>query len=130
MLIRGGIVYAEDNDDTRALLSRLLQGEGYQILAAHSFERASESLAEERVDLVIVDLGSPDRTGLALMSEVRRMHPAKGIVLSGYDTAQDSFDAGYSADMLNPLIARRGVFISSQIYWPCVTPHTSRVAIA
>lgn len=57
----------------------------------------------ERIDLVIADLGLPDRSGLSLLAEIRKAQPAKGIVLSVYDIGNDTHDAGYSAHMLKPI---------------------------
>src|SRR5690349_3488935 len=115
MPMKGRILYAEDNDDTRILLTRLLRTEGYHVLTAHSFASAVEVATKERVDLVIADLGLPDRSGLALLAEVRKAHAAKGIVLSGYDIGNDTFDAGYSAHMLKPIDFNRLSALISQV---------------
>ena len=102
--MRGRILYVEDDDETRVIMQRLLAREGYSVTTAQSRNEALSAAGESKLDLLIVDLGLPDGSGLSLLSEARKVQPpVKGIVVSGYDIGQDVFDAGYSAQMLKPI---------------------------
>ncbi|MAE94884.1 MAG: hypothetical protein CL910_09510 [Deltaproteobacteria bacterium] len=62
-------------DDERHILSALrrsLRREGYQILTANSAEGALETLAEQKVDLVVSDQKMPGANGIALFAELER----------------------------------------------------------
>jgi CheY-like chemotaxis protein len=102
--MRGRILYVEDDDETRVIMQRLLAKEGYHVATAPNRHEAIAAAGQGKLDLLIVDLGLPDGSGLSLLAEARKLHPpVKGIVVSGYDIGQDVFDAGYAAQMLKPI---------------------------
>lgn len=101
--MRGRILYVEDSPETRELIRKLLALEGYDVVTANSYAEALEISDAARIDLLIADLGLPDRSGLSLLGDIRKRHPAKGIVLSGYDIGSVTFAAGYSAHMQKPI---------------------------
>ncbi|MBI4473946.1 MAG: response regulator [Acidobacteria bacterium] len=68
------ILIAEDDRDSRELLSWLLQKLGYQVIAAENGREAWEAYRKGRFRLVISDLLMPDIDGLEL---VRRIRAAK-----------------------------------------------------
>ncbi len=68
---RSTILIVEDDRKTRAFLADNLAADGYAPLAASSAEEALEQIESRFPDLVIVDLGLPDRDGLELLAEVR-----------------------------------------------------------
>jgi DNA-binding response OmpR family regulator len=68
---RATILLVEDHGLTRQFLADNLLADGYELIEA---ERAGEALsltATRFPDLVIVDLGLPDRDGLELLSSIR-----------------------------------------------------------
>jgi DNA-binding response OmpR family regulator len=102
--MRGRILYVEDDGETRTIMQRLLSREGYHVATAQTRNEALTEAGKAKLDLLIVDLGLPDGSGLSLLSEARKLQPpVKGIVVSGYDIGQDVFDAGYAAQMLKPI---------------------------
>lgn len=81
------IIVAEDDADLRALFCEILEGAGYRVRIAESGETALHHLAEEeRVDLVVTDLGMPRMDGPALLAALGQLDPdLPAIVLSGAD---------------------------------------------
>jgi len=114
------ILLVEDHADTAASLSELLASEGYQVQTA---ETAASALAVdlEQVDLVVSDVGLPDRTGHELMRELRQRRRLPAIALSGYGTEADvraSEEAGFNLHLTKP------------IEWPALLAAIERVASA
>jgi CheY-like chemotaxis protein len=101
--MRGRILYVEDEVETRSILQKLLSGEGYAVTSASSRKEAIAAAEREEFDLLIVDLGLPDGSGLELLSEVRKHQNVKGIVLSAYDIGSETFSHGYVAHVLKPV---------------------------
>ena len=100
------ILLVEDHDDSRATMSMLLTLLGYEVAAVRSAKEAVDCAAERDFDLVISDVGLPDRDGYALMQELRDTHSLKGIALTGYatDQAQErSKQVGFAMHMVKPV---------------------------
>jgi two-component system KDP operon response regulator KdpE len=108
------ILVVEDDDGIRNLLRTLLESAGYRV---HDADRAARGLVEARAgrpDLVLVDLGLPDRDGLMLIREVRAFSAVPIVVLSARSldaTKIEALDAGaddYVTKPFNPaeLLAR------------------------
>jgi len=61
----------------------ILERRGYDITVAYTADQAAEKARQENFDLLISDIGLPDRSGYELMKEMRgRGMP--GIALSGF----------------------------------------------
>ena len=72
-------------DDEPAILRFLrtsLAAAGHHVLTAEDAAGALKSLASDKPDLVILDLGLPDRSGLEVIAETRKHSPVPIIVLS------------------------------------------------
>ena len=65
------VLVAEDDADTRALLSMLLEDEGYRVLAAPNGEVALALALDRRVDVVLMDLSMPRLGGEAFCRAYR-----------------------------------------------------------
>jgi DNA-binding response OmpR family regulator len=65
------ILLVEDHRATRTFLADNLAADGYEILASESATGAQRLIETKFPDLVIVDLGLPDRDGLELLRAVR-----------------------------------------------------------
>ncbi|MDP2183230.1 MAG: ATPase, T2SS/T4P/T4SS family, partial [Actinomycetota bacterium] len=72
------ILVAEDDPDTRELVSHILGREGYDVVTVGNGADALYELGSRRFDLVITDLGVPMLDGLAASS----LHPQAGLPLS------------------------------------------------
>ncbi|MBK3746019.1 response regulator transcription factor, partial [Paraburkholderia aspalathi] len=65
------ILVVDDEPPIRRLLRVGLTAQGYEVLDASTAAIAQQSLEEHRPDLVILDLGLPDRPGHELLLEWR-----------------------------------------------------------
>jgi CheY-like chemotaxis protein len=84
----------------------MLERRGYHITIAHSADQAVEKVQAEDFDLLISDIGLPDRSGYELMREVQLNKPLPGIALSGFGTEQDvnqAKEAGFAEHLTKPI---------------------------
>jgi two-component system, cell cycle response regulator len=65
------VLIAEDDRDSRELLSWLLEKLGYQVVATENGKQAWEAYRREKFRLVISDLLMPDVDGLELCRRIR-----------------------------------------------------------
>jgi CheY-like chemotaxis protein len=73
---------------------------------AHSADQAVEKAGEENFDLLISDIGLPDRSGYELMKELRASKGLRGIALSGFGMENDvnrARAAGFSEHLTKPI---------------------------
>lgn len=75
------IILIEDEADLRAVIERLLTESGFEVRAAGSCAEGLRAIGDGEGDLMIVDLGLPDGSGLDLVAELRRRRPTAGIVV-------------------------------------------------
>jgi PAS domain S-box-containing protein len=81
------ILLAEDDPDTRATMSALLETMGYSVLAAGNGEEAIKVFTENgnRIQLVILDVRMPRKNGREVYDEIRKVYPPmKFLFMSGY----------------------------------------------
>jgi PAS domain S-box-containing protein len=101
------ILLVEDHADTRRCLHRLLESRGHRVRSADDAQSAIELSKREKFDLLIADVGLPDRSGLELLHELRQREPElPAIALSGYGMPQDagkSKEAGFIEHFVKPV---------------------------
>jgi signal transduction histidine kinase len=100
------VLLVDDHHDTCIGMKRMLERRGYEITVAHSADQAVEKVRTQDFDLLISDIGLPDRSGYELMREVRLSKPLPGIALSGFGTEQDvnqARAAGFSEHLTKPI---------------------------
>ena len=71
-LRRYSIMVAEDFDDTRKMLRRMLENSGYQVVEATNGQEAVELVWEQCPDLILMDLNMPLLDGLAATEQIRQ----------------------------------------------------------
>jgi PAS domain S-box-containing protein len=100
------VLLVEDHAPTRSALEHLLKRRKYRVLPAGSVAEARAAAENNRVTLVISDIGLPDGSGYDLMSELRERYALKGIALSGYGMEGDiarSLAAGFIVHLIKPV---------------------------
>jgi signal transduction histidine kinase len=100
------VLLVDDHYDTCLGMKRMLERRGYQITVAHSVEQAVEQVRTQEFDLLISDIGLPDRSGYELMREVRLNTRLPGIALSGFGSEQDinqAKEAGFAEHLTKPI---------------------------
>ena len=76
------ILLVEDEENIRTFVSALLEANGYRVITAGEYSEAKTMYLSYTPDLVILDLGLPDRDGSNLLSDIRREFLTPVIVLS------------------------------------------------
>jgi CheY-like chemotaxis protein len=100
-----------DEPDARRMLLKVLEALGARVVVADS---AAEALAkvngEHAIDVLVSDLGMPDKDGYDLIREVRRHgHQARdlpAVALTGFarkDDAREAMLAGFQAHIPKPV---------------------------
>ena len=100
------VLLVDDHYDTCLGMKRMLERRGYQITVAHSAEQAVEKIRTQEFDLLISDIGLPDRSGYELMRELRLNKHLPGIALSGFGTEEDvnqAREAGFAEHLTKPV---------------------------
>ena len=87
------ILVVEDEANICSFIEALLNSNGYQPLVAQSCGMGLTLFASHNPDLVILDLGLPDRDGVEFIRSVRRRSGTPILVLSARTTEQDKIDA-------------------------------------
>ena len=103
---KGHLLVVDDHHDTCLGMKMLLERRGYQITLAHTANQAIEKAQAEKFDLLISDIGLPDRSGYELMKELRTKSALRGIALSGFGMENDirqARDAGFSQHLTKPI---------------------------
>ena len=103
---RRRILVVDDHRDTCTGLQMILQRRGYEVATAHTAEEALSKATSDDFDLVISDIGLPDRSGYELMQELRGTKNVRGIALSGYGMESDirrAHEAGFSQHLTKPI---------------------------
>lgn len=88
------VLVVEDHDDTRFMLTSLLEIRGYRVVVAEDGESAVRMAEQVRPDLILMDASLPHLDGLAATRRIRELaalHDVPIIFLSGH--AQPSFRA-------------------------------------
>jgi DNA-binding response OmpR family regulator len=65
------ILFVEDDEDTREMVSLVLQGDGYKITCTPTIAEALQLAKQEKFDLYLLDSRLPDGTGVELCELIR-----------------------------------------------------------
>lgn len=87
------ILLVEDEDNIRKLVSTMLETSGYQVLMAQTCELAQIMYSSYVPDLILLDLGLPDKDGIYFLKEVRKESPVPVIILSARTEEHDIVEA-------------------------------------
>ena len=93
MSAQPSVLIVDDELPIRRFLRVTLGAEGYRVLEAATAAEAVELIAAQRPDIVVLDLGLPDRDGVALTKELREWTKVPIVVLSVRDRESDKVAA-------------------------------------
>jgi CheY-like chemotaxis protein len=100
------VLLVEDHDDTRFVMSKLLTLCGHYVVVAENFACAAQLLTHLKFDVLVSDLGLPDRDGLELPSVAKKHQPLKMSVAltarSSQEDRQKALQAGFDHFMTKP----------------------------
>jgi hypothetical protein len=105
------VLIVEDEPDARHLISRVLSDAGAQVFAAESADEGMRKLRQHRPDILISDIGMPQKDGYMFMREVRSLAEDEGgktpaIALTAFARSDDrtrAMIAGYQVHMSKPI---------------------------
>jgi len=87
------ILVIDDEPPIRRFLRTSLSASGYRVVEAEDAAGGMRLLAAEKPDLVILDLGLPDRSGLDVIPEIRKTSPVPIVVLSARHDERSKVEA-------------------------------------
>jgi len=87
------ILIVDDEPHIRRLLRTALDRAGYAVDEAASGQEALSQLSAHQPDLVLLDLGLPDRDGIELVSVIRSRSTARVVVISAREMTEDKVAA-------------------------------------
>ena len=100
------VLVVDDHVDTCTGMKMMLERRGYRVTVAHTADQAGEKVRQAQFDLVISDIGLPDRSGYELMQELSSTKGLRGIALSGFGMENDvsrARAAGFSEHLTKPI---------------------------
>ncbi|MEP6821627.1 MAG: ATP-binding protein [Chthoniobacterales bacterium] len=100
------LLVVDDHHDTCLGMKMMLERRGYRVTVAHSAEEAVAQADKVTFDLMISDIGLPDRSGYELMEEIGGTKHLRGIALSGFGMESDiakAREAGFSDHLTKPI---------------------------
>lgn len=99
------LLVVEDDGQLLKALALTLRSRGYDVTTATTGGEAVALATSRRFDVVVLDLGLPDRDGLTVIDEVRRTHEVPIVVLSARRDQRDkvlALDAGADDYLTKP----------------------------
>jgi DNA-binding response OmpR family regulator len=75
------ILVVDDEEGIRELVSEFLQRRGYRIKTAANGEEALSLIRQSPPDLVLLDIYMPCMTGVEMLRQVSKSHPAVGVIM-------------------------------------------------
>ncbi len=113
------VLLVDDHADTVSLMSRLLRGQGFEVLKADSVAGAVAAHDGRPINLLICDLSLPDGTGLDVIRRLReRMPSLRGIAVSGHGSDDDrtaSAGAGFARHVTKPIDFEKFVAVCREV---------------
>jgi PAS domain S-box-containing protein len=103
------LLVVDDEELNREMLQRRLERRGYRVRTGGSGTEALAELAEERVDLVLLDVMMPGMTGLEVLRRIREVFPAAALPVimatarSGSTEIVDALEGGANDYVTKPL---------------------------
>jgi DNA-binding response OmpR family regulator len=84
------ILVVDDEPQIREMLSMYFSSHGYETLAAGDSTQAMRSVEENKVDVVVLDIGLAEEDGLKLLEQLKSQHPDLHVImLTGMGFVED-----------------------------------------
>ena len=105
------ILYVDDEADARMLVKRILERCQAEVMTAGSVAQALELFQERRPDVIVSDIGMPERDGHDLIRSIRALPTASGgnvpaAALSAFARSEDrrrALLAGFQTHVAKPI---------------------------
>ncbi|MGA9342399.1 MAG: response regulator [Rhodanobacteraceae bacterium] len=83
------LLIVEDEPEISALIARYFSAQGFRVTAASGGSEMRKTLAQEKVNIVLLDLGLPDEDGFALTRYLREHWRGPIIIVTGRGESVD-----------------------------------------
>jgi len=94
MKINYSILIIDDEQTQREVLKGYLDKKGYRTFTASSGNEGISFAKEEQIDIILSDFKMPDKTGLEVLEEVKKINPEISFVLmTAYGTIENAVKA-------------------------------------
>jgi len=88
------ILIIDDEEAQRNILKGYLEKKGYKIFSASSGTEGIEIVQNNLIDIVLSDFKMPDKTGLEVLEEVKKINPEISfVILTAYGTVENAVKA-------------------------------------
>jgi len=87
------ILAIDDEQQIHRLLTIALESEGYRVMVAGAGQEGLALAARHRHDLIIIDLGLPDISGLLVLKQIREWTRVPIIILTVENSEEDKIEA-------------------------------------
>ena len=129
----GSILLIEDTPSLQVIYRTLLQGAGYQVRVAATAAQGLAEFAAQPSQVVVLDLGLPDRDGLELLQDILGLRADTRIIVitanATINKAVEAMRAGAHEFLVKPFDEGRFVSAVTQAVQPSVgRPMPSRPA--
>jgi DNA-binding response OmpR family regulator len=94
------ILVADDDESVRTMLARVLESEGYTVIAAGTGREAIARFVTARADLVLLDLNMPEKDGWKVFDAITRISPLAPVIVITARPNQYERAAGLGIDAL------------------------------
>src|SRR5271163_2654127 len=102
------ILIFEDDQAMQNILRMLFEANGFRVLLADTATRGEQDARLHRPDIVLVDLGLPDRDGMNVISAIRGWSPVPIVVLTAQTAEAQrlaAFELGADDYVMKPFSA-------------------------
>ena len=100
------VLYVEDHEDTRELVTLVLEQKSYEIVTGSTIQNGVELARSQQFDLYLLDSWLPDGSGLELCRMIREFDKATPIVFysaAAYEMDRaEALDSGAQAYLVKP----------------------------
>jgi len=76
------LLIADDSRDILELYREEFEGEGYRVLTASDGAEAARVARESAPDLVILDIGMPEKSGLEVIAEIAQLNGGTPVIVN------------------------------------------------
>ena len=101
------VLVVDDEPETRRMLSRILEGQGYSTTAAPDARVALTAICDGGVDVIVSDICMPGMDGISFVRAVREANPDIPVIfLTGspsLETAREAIEVGAFRYLVKPL---------------------------
>jgi DNA-binding response OmpR family regulator len=84
------ILIVDDEPYIRRFLSTLLSHKGYDVVLAEDGQKGFDSVLQERLHVIVLDLLMPGMDGLTVLRQVRSLNPVQPVIILTGGTTEET----------------------------------------